>query len=99
MKRYIKSSDLGRYVGSRLLTSWTASLLVYGAEESEDYDFEETADDINFNDALEKLKEFQEIIDDNHIDGYLTLEDYNSDYYYQGDYDQICEQLEADGLM
>lgn len=99
MKRYIKSSDLGRYVGGRLLTSWTASLLVYGAEESEDYDFEQTASDINFNDALEKLKEFQEIIDDNDIDGYLTLEDYNSDYYYQGDYDQICEQLEADGLM
>ena len=99
MKRYIKSSDLGRYVGGRLLTSWTASLLVYGAEESEDYDFEQTANDISFNDALEKLKEFQEIIDDNHIDGYLTLEDYNGDLYYQGDYDQICEQLEADGLM
>ena len=99
MKRYIKSSDLGRYVGGRLLTSWNASLLVYGAEESEDYDFEQMATDLNFNEAIEKLKYFQEIIDDNHIDGYLTLEDYNSDYYYEGDYDQICEQLEADGLM
>lgn len=99
MKRYIKSSDLGRYVGGRLLTSWTASLLVYGAEESEDYDFEETAEDLYFNEAIEKLRYFQQIIDDNHIDGYLTLEDYNSNYYYQGDYDQICDQLADDGLL
>lgn len=99
MKRYIKSSDLGKYVGGRLLTSWTVSLLVYGAEESEDCEFEQTVNDVYFNEALEKLKHFQEIIDDNHIDGYLTLEDYNSDYYYEGDYDQICEQLEADGLL
>lgn len=99
MKRYIRSNDLGKYVGGRLLTSWTASLLVYGAEESEDYDFEQSVNDVDFNRAVEALQQFQDIIDDNHIDGYLTLEDYNGELYYQGDYDSICEQLEADGLM
>ena len=93
----IKASDLGRYVGSRLLTNWTASLLVYGAEESEDYDFEESFSG-DFNEALAHLQEYQQIIDDNNIDGYLSLESDNS-LYYQGDFDSICEELENDGLL
>ena len=97
MKRYIRSSDLGRYLGGRLLTDWTASLLVYGAEESEDFDFEESFNGY-FNEALEHLREYQQIIDDNHIDGYLSLESGDGQYY-QGDYDQIYEELENDGLV
>ena len=98
MKRYIISSNLGMYVGGRLLTSWTASLLVYGAEESEDYDFEQSYSGY-FNEAIDRLREFQEIIDDNHIDGYLTLEADNDSLYYEGDFDQIYEDLEHDGLV
>lgn len=37
MKRYIRSTDLGRFVGSRLMTNWTASLLVYGSDNSDAY--------------------------------------------------------------
>lgn len=97
MKRYIRANNLGRYLGSRLLTQWTASLLVYGAEESEDYDFEQSFSG-DFNEALDHLREYQEIIDDNNIDGYLTLESDDS-LYYEGDYDMIYDQLESDGLL
>lgn len=98
MKIYVKCNNLGRYVGGRLLTQWTASLLVYGAEESEDYDFEESFTG-HLEEALDYLEEYQQIIDDNHIDGYLSLEADNSDMYYQGDYDSIYEELESDGLV
>lgn len=98
MKRRIVSSNIGQYVGSRLLTSWTASLLVYGAEESEDYDFEQSYSGY-FNEAIDHLSEFQQIIDDNNIDGYLTLEADDSSLYYEGDFDQIYEDLEHDGLV
>ena len=97
MKRYIRSSDLGRYLGGRLLTEWTASLLVYGAEESEDYDFEQSFSGY-FNEALAHLREYQEIVDDNHIDGYLSLES-DDGMYYQGDYDMIWNDLANDGLL
>ena len=45
MKKYVKSSDngerLGRWLGANLLMKFTANLNVYGAEESEEYEFEE----------------------------------------------------------
>ena len=98
MKRYIRSNDLGRYISSRLMTGWTASLLVYGAEESEDYDFEQSFSG-NFSNALRHLRGYQEVIDANHIDGYLTLESDDSNFYYEGDYDSIHDELDRDGLI
>ena len=97
MKRMVKANDLGRWVGSRLLTRWTASLLVYGAEESEDFDFEESFTG-RLDECLAKLQEYEKIIRRNHIDGYLTLESDNSEYY-EGDYDTIYYSLEEDGLI
>lgn len=97
-KQNIKASSLGSYVGGRLLTNWTASLLVYGAEESDDYDYEQSFDG-SLNDCLTKLEEYQNIMDSNSIDGYLTLEANNSDEYFEGDYDQIYEDLEMRGLV
>lgn len=97
MKREIRSSDMGRYLGSRLLTKWTASLLVYGAEESEDYDFEDSVYG-SIDECISALRDFQEVIDSNGIDGYLTLESDNSEYY-EGDYDYIMDCLQADGIV
>lgn len=97
MKRMIKASDLGRYVGGRLMTQWTASLLVYGAESSPDFDFEESFTG-GLNECLTKLKEYERTIRKNHIDGYLTLESDNSDFY-EGDYDSIYYSLEEDGYV
>lgn len=97
-KQNVKASSLGSYVGGRLLTDWTASLLVYGAEESDDYDYEQSFDG-SLNDCLTKLEEYQSIIDSNSIDGYLTLEANNSGEYFEGDYSQIYEDLEMRGLV
>ena len=97
MKRMIKASDLGRYVGGRLMTQWTASLLVYGAESSPDFDFEESFTG-GLNECIEKLGEYWDIICDNNIDGYLTLESDDSQYY-EGDYDTIYIELEEDGYV
>ena len=95
--RNVEASDLGRYVGSRLMTKWTASLLVYGAEESEDYDFEDSFYG-SIDECIDALRDFQEVIDRNGIDGYLTLESDNSEYY-EGDYDYIMDCLSDDGII
>lgn len=97
MKRAIKSSNLGRYIGSRVLTKWTASLLVYGAEESEDYDFEDSFYG-SLDECISALRDLQNVIDRNNIDGYLTLESDSSEYY-EGDYDYIMDCLQEDGII
>lgn len=96
MKRIIVSSNLSRYVGGRM-QNWTANLLVYGAEASEDYDFEESFSG-SLSECITKLNEFQDVIDENNIDGYLTLES-DSSQYYEGDLDTIYADLEADGYV
>ena len=77
----IKASDIGSYVGRRLMTTWSANLLVYGAEESPDYEFEESFDG-SFTDCLKKVEEYLNTITKYNLDAYVTLEaDRNNDSY------------------
>lgn len=89
---------LGGYLGARLMTTWTACLLVYGAEESPDFDYEETFTG-SLTECLHRLNVFQAIMDDHDLDAYLTLEADNTDAYYQGEFVDITEALERDGLL
>lgn len=82
MKKMIKSSSMGEYVGRRLLTDWTVSLLVYGAEESEFFDLEQSFTG-NFLDCIKKAKEYFKILKDNDADGYVTLEANRSGEYFE----------------
>lgn len=89
---------LGRWLGARLMTKWTAMLNVVGAEESPEYEFEESFDG-NFVQCVKKLKEYQEIIDKNNLDAYLELESWNSSGSFTGDYDQIIDELYYRGYI
>lgn len=92
------ASSLGRFVGARVMTQWTVSLLVYGAEESPDYDYEQSFTGY-LDECIDKLDEYDDIINDNNIDGYLTLESERGSEYYEGDADSIKSDLEDDGLL
>ena len=96
--KHLYESSLGRWVGARILTDWQADLLVYGAENSDDFEYEQSYTG-DFTSCVKKLKEYQRIIDKNDIDGYLTLASNRSDEYYEGDLDQILDDLVADGLL
>lgn len=92
-KKKVTASSIGNYVGRRLMTNWTVSLLVYGAEESEFYDFEESYTG-DFNDCLDKAVEYFDIIEENGIDGYVTLEaDRGNEYYEFYNYSDLEEQF------
>ena len=84
--------DLGKWLGANLLEKYTASLLVYGAESSDEYEFEKSFDGC-LSDCLEKLREYQEIIHDNKLDAYLTLESWRSNEYFEGDFANIMSRL------
>lgn len=90
------SASLGQYVGSRM-QNWTVSLLAYGAEESPDFEYEQTFTG-SLQECLDKLEEYQNIIDDNGVDGYLTLEGDRGGYF-QGDRYVIIDQLEEAGII
>jgi len=96
MKRYVKAGDashqLGTWLGANLLTKFTANLNVYGAEESDEYEFEESFDG-PLNQCLPKLKEYQRIIKDNGLDAYLSLEPWDGGHYFEGDLDHILDDL------
>jgi hypothetical protein len=87
----VTASSLGQYVGRRLMTNWTISLLVYDAEESEFYDFEESYTG-SFKDCLDKAAEYFDTIEENGIDGYVTLEaDRGNEYYELYNYSDLEE--------
>lgn len=86
----LRESSIGRYVGTRL-QNWTVGLNVYGAEDSDEYDYEQEFTG-SYNDCLAKLEEFSKIIRKNRIDGYLWMES-DSGEYYEGDYDTIIDEL------
>lgn len=96
MKKYVKSSDngerLGRWLGANLLTKFTANLNVYGAEESDEYEFEESFDG-PLNQCLVKLKEYDRIINRNGLDAYLSLEPWDGGHYFEGDLENILSEL------
>ena len=84
MKRMIKSSSIGEYVGRKLLTDWTVQLLVYGAEESEFYDLEQSFTG-TLNECIRKSKEYFKILRDNDADGYVTIEANRTGEYFEFD--------------
>lgn len=93
------TSTLGNYIGARLLTKWGVSLCVYGAESSPDFEFERSFDG-SLADCLLKLEEYQNIIDENHLDAYLYFEAWNGGNCYQADdASDILEQLRDDGII
>ena len=94
----MSEGSLGAYVGARMLSEWTASLLVIGAEESEDYEFEQSFTG-SFNECLAKLEEYDKILYKNMIDGYLTLESERTGEFFEGDFDGIYEDLEKFGYV
>ena len=102
MNESLNESDngekLGRWLGARLLSKWTAMLNVVGAETSPEYEFEESFDG-NFVQCVKKLKEYQEIIDKNNLDAYLELESWNSGGSFTGDYDTIIDELYYRGYI
>lgn len=89
---------LGKWLGARLLTGWTAMLNVDGAEESPDYDEYDQQFDGTFVQCLNKLKEYQNIIDRDGIDAYLALQS-SHDEYFDGDYDNIIDKLYDRGYL
>lgn len=89
---------LGKWLGARLLTGWTAMLNVDGAEESPDYDEYDQQFDGTFVQCLNKLKEYQDIIDRDGIDAYLALQS-SHDEYFDGDYDNIIDKLYDRGYL
>lgn len=86
-------NGLGTYVGARLMTNWYVALNVMGAEESSDYEYEQSKDDIPFKEALSKLTEYQNIINENYLDAYLVLEPMRGGHRFEGDLDHILEEL------
>jgi hypothetical protein len=89
---------LGKWLGARLLTGWTAMLNVDGAEESPDYDEYDQQFDGTFVQCLNKLKEYQDIIDQDGIDAYLALQSSHGEYF-DGDYDRIIDKLYDRGYL
>lgn len=90
---------LGKWLGARLMTKWTAMLNVEGAEESPDYYEYDQQFDGNFVECLKKLEEYQNLIDQDGIEAYLALENWQSGEYFQGDYDRIIEDLIDRGYL
>lgn len=89
---------LGKWLGARLLTGWTAMLNVDGAEESPYYDEYDQQFDGNFVQCLNKLKEYQDIIDRDGVDAYLALQSSHGEYF-DGDYDNIIDKLYDRGYL
>lgn len=71
---------------------YTASLNIYGAEESDEYDFEEAFNG-DLNSCIDKLQEYQKIIEDNKLDAYLSLQSWNDGYHFEGDLNHILDEL------
>ena len=96
MKQSMKSSNnteqLGKWLGANLLTKFTASLNVYGAEESDEYEFEQSFDG-PLHQCLEKLEEYSRIIYQNDLDAYVSLEPWDGGRSFEGDYDTIISEL------
>lgn len=92
-------SPLGNYVGGRLMTDWTAMLNVYGAEESPDYEEYDQSFDGNLPQCLEKLSYYQQLIDDNGIDAYLSIQPFRGSFYSEGDLERILEDLLDEGFI
>ena len=84
--------DLGIWIGANLFETYTANLNVYGAEESDEYEFEESFDG-NLKNCLEKLKEYWKIIKDNGLDAYLSLDAWRGSMYLEGDLYNILDGL------
>lgn len=99
MKRMIVSSNLDKYLGGRLMTDWTADLLVYGAESSPEFDYEQSFTG-SLRDCIEKLKEFNNIIKKNRLDAYLSLSANNYDKTFESDnFNEMYTQLDEEGLI
>lgn len=92
-------SNLGTYVGARLLTDWMVSLNVLGAEESPDYEYDQQTFNVSLKEALGKLAEYQQIIDDNYLDAYLSISAMRYDEHFEGDIERICEDLLNFGII
>lgn len=84
---------LSRYMGARLMTQWTAMLNVIGAEESPDFEEYDQYFDGTLPECLNKLREYQRLIDDNGLDAYISLEAMRGGDYFEGTISRICEDL------
>ena len=94
-----QTRKLSRYLGANLLEKYTAFLNVYGAEESDEFDFEESFDG-SLADCLDHLVKYQKIIDDNGLDAYLSLESWSSyGRNFEGDLVHILDDLLAEGYI
>ena len=89
---------LGKWLGARFLTGWTAMLNVDGAEESPYYDEYDQLFDGTFVQCLNKLKEYQDIIDRDGVPAYLALQSSHGEYF-DGDYDRIIDKLYDRGYL
>lgn len=87
------NNPLSRYMGARLMTQWTAMLNVIGAEESPDFEEYDQYFDGTLPECLNKLREYQRLIDDNGVDAYISLEAMRGGNYFEGTISQICEDL------
>jgi len=87
------NKPLSRYMGARLMTQWTAMLNVIGAEESPDFEEYDQYFDGTLPECLDKLREYQRLIDDNGVDAYISLESMRGGNYFEGTISQICEDL------
>lgn len=93
-----QSDKLSRYLGANLLMKFSAFLNVYGAEESDEFDFEEAFDG-SLGACLDHLVEYQKIIDDNGLDAYLSLEPWNGGRSFEGDLEYILTDLVNEGYI
>lgn len=86
---------LGRWVGARVQGTWTVSLNVEGAEESEYFDEYDQAFDGSLIQCLDKLKEYHILIKENIVPAYLGI-NWNLDpsgTYIYGDYEHVLEEM------
>ena len=74
---------------------YTASLNVYGAEESDEYEFEKLFDG-DLDSCIDKLQEYQTIIEDNKLDAYLSLASWDDRIYFEGDLYRILDLLDTE---